>query len=133
MPEKTPSDQLPAPHVHANPIKAAILCRCPRCGKGPLFKNGLELRPGCTTCDLDYKFIDTGDGPAVFAILILGFVVMGAALYVEFAYEPPIWVHVVLWGLLTPLLALILLRFLKALLIALQYTNKAEQGRLAED
>ena len=43
------------------------------------------------------------------------------------------WVHVVLWGLLTPLLAFFLLRVLKATLIALQYKHKAEEGRLAHD
>jgi uncharacterized protein (DUF983 family) len=116
-----------------NPLFAGALARCPRCGRGPLFRNGLMLRSDCSSCGLDYKFIDTGDGPAVFAILILGFVVLGAALFVEFRYEPPVWVHVVLWGLLTPLLAFLLLRFLKAILIALQWTHKAEEGRLAKD
>jgi uncharacterized protein (DUF983 family) len=116
-----------------NPLVAGTLARCPRCGRGPLFHNGLMLRPNCSACGLDYKFIDTGDGPAVFAILILGFVVLGGALFVEFRYEPPVWVHVVLWGLLTPLLAFVLLRFLKAILIALQWTHKAEEGRLVKD
>jgi uncharacterized protein (DUF983 family) len=44
---------------------------------------------------------------------------------------PPWWVHVVLWGIATPLLALALLRLLKATLIALQFRNKAEEGRLS--
>ena len=56
-----------------------------------------------------------------------------AALLVEFKLGPPVWVHVVLWGLLTPLLAFFLLRVLKATLIALQYKHKAEEGRLAPD
>ncbi len=117
---------------HASTIVATLLARCPRCGKGPLFKNVLELRDRCTKCGLDYRFIDTGDGPAVFAIFILGFVVLGLALYVEFTYEPPVWVHVVLWGALTPLIALGLLRLLKAGLIALQFKHQAEEGRLVE-
>jgi uncharacterized protein (DUF983 family) len=116
-----------------SPLFAGVMARCPRCGTGSLFHNGLMLRPACEGCGLDYKFIDTGDGPAVFAILILGFVVLGSALFVEFRYEPPVWVHVVLWGLLTPALAFVLLRFLKAMLIALQWTHKAEEGRLAKD
>jgi len=116
-----------------SPLFAGLLARCPRCGKGPLFKNVLELRDKCGSCGLSYHFIDTGDGPAVFAIFILGFVVLGMALYVEFTYEPPVWVHVVLWGALTPLIALVLLRFLKAGLIALQFKHKAEEGRLAQD
>ena len=116
-----------------SPVFAALLARCPRCGKGRLFKNMLEMRDRCERCGLDYRFIDTGDGPAVFGIFILGFLICGMALYVEFTYEPPVWVHVLLWGIGTPLVALGLLRFLKALLIALQYRNKAEEGRIAGD
>jgi len=116
-----------------SPIFATLLARCPRCGKGRLFKNVLELRDRCERCGLDYRFIDTGDGPAVFGIFILGFLICGLALYVEFTYEPAAWVHVLLWGIGTPLIALGLLRFLKALLITLQYRNKAEEGRIARD
>lgn len=97
-----------------------------------MFKQVLNMRESCSDCGLDYKFIDTGDGPAVFAIFILGFVVLGAALWFEFSFNPPLWLHVVLWGIVTPVLALGLLRFLKAILIALQYRNKAEEGRLAK-
>jgi uncharacterized protein (DUF983 family) len=114
-------------------LKAAITARCPRCGEGALFRGPLALREGCDKCGLDYKFIDTGDGPAVFAIMILGLLVLGAALILEFKVGPPLWVHLLLWGVGTPLLALGLLRFLKALLIALQFKHKAEEGRLAKE
>lgn len=116
-----------------SPWLAGSLARCPQCGKGRLFQKGLMMRDRCESCDLDYAFVDTGDGPAVFAILILGFVVLGLALFVEFRYEPPVWMHVVLWGVLTPLFSFVLLRYLKATLIALIWTNKAEEGRLAKD
>jgi uncharacterized protein (DUF983 family) len=121
------------PEPKTSLLRAWLLARCPACGRGPLFRNVLELREACDKCGMSYRFIDTGDGPAVFAIFILGFLVLGLALYVEFTYEPPTWVHVVLWGALTPLIALVLLRFLKAGLIALQYKHKAEEGRLARD
>lgn len=114
-------------------LKAALTARCPRCGDGALFRGPLDLRERCDKCGLDYKFIDTGDGPAIFGIMILGFLVLGGALIVEFKFEPPLWVHLLLWGVGTPLLALGLLRFLKALLTALQFKHKAEQGRLSED
>lgn len=115
-----------------SPLRAAVTCSCPRCGKGPLLVNVLNLRDRCRSCGLSYKFVDTGDGPAVFAIFILGFLILGGALWVEFTFDPPVWVHVVLWGVLTPLIAVLLLRFLKSLLIALQFKHKAEQGRLVE-
>jgi len=124
---------VPTQTKHVSPLIAGLLARCPRCGKGPLFKNVLELRERCSGCGLDYRFIDTGDGPAVFAIFILGFLVLGLALYVEFTYEPPVWVHAVLWGALTPLIALGLLRLLKSGLIALQFKHQAEEGRVAQD
>ena len=116
-----------------SPLKAGLAGRCPRCGKGPLFGSGLALRERCAACGLNYRFIDTGDGPAVFAIFILGLVVLGGALWVEFRFEPPLLLQVAIWGLLTPLLAFGLLRVLKAALIALQYRNKAEEARLSRD
>ncbi len=116
-----------------SPLTAGLQCRCPRCGKGPLFRQVLNMRDNCSSCGLDYKFVDTGDGPAVFAIFILGFLCMGGALIAEFKFGVPWWAHVLLLGLFTPLLAVFLLRFLKATLIALQYKNKAEEGRLSKE
>lgn len=113
-----------------SPVSAAMRGCCPRCGRGLLFRQILNLRERCDACGLNYKFIDTGDGPAVFVIFILGFLMMGGALWLEFTYEPAVWVHVVAWGLLTPLIALILLRLIKGWLIGQQFKHKAEEGRL---
>lgn len=112
-------------------LAAGLKARCPRCGGGVLFRQGLVLREKCERCGLDYAFADFGDGPAVFAIFILGAVVLGGALVAEFKFHVPVWAHIVLWGIATPLLAFFLLRVLKATLIALQYKHKAEQGRIA--
>ena len=112
---------------------AGLKARCPRCGEGALFRRGLALRDKCDRCGLSYAFADPGDGPAVFAIFILGFFILGGALLVEFKLGPPVWVHVLLWGIGTPILAFLLLRVLKAALIALQFKHKAEQGRFATD
>ncbi len=111
-----------------SPLVVGLKARCPRCGEGALFRSGLVLRERCERCGLDYAFADSGDGPAVFAIFILGFAVLAGALLVEFRIGPPVWVHVALWGVLTPLLAFGLLRVLKASLIALQYKHKAGEA-----
>ncbi|HPG88599.1 MAG TPA: DUF983 domain-containing protein [Hyphomicrobium sp.] len=87
----------------------------------------------CVSCGLDYKFVDTGDGPSVFAIFILGFFSMAAAMIAEFKFGVPWWGHVILLAIVMPIFAVLLLRFLKATLIALQYKNKAEEGRLKKD
>jgi uncharacterized protein (DUF983 family) len=111
------------------PIARGLSCRCPRCGKGRLFRGFLTLAPRCERCGLDYSFADSGDGPAVFVILIAGFVVVGAALMVEMLYEPPYWVHALLWGPLILITTLWPLRAMKGLLIVLQYHHKAAEGR----
>jgi uncharacterized protein (DUF983 family) len=118
-------------HAHAGelPIGRGLRGRCPRCGEGSLFRGFLTLRPGCDRCGLDYGFADAGDGPAVFVILIGGFIVVFAALFTEFAWRPPYWVHAVLWLPLVLVVTLLPLRPIKGLLIALQYHHKAQEGR----
>lgn len=90
----------------------------------------LDVVEHCEVCALGLKFVDPGDGPAVFAILILGVLILGGALFVEFRLNPPFWVHVLLWVPITLVVAFGLLRPLKGVLVALQYHHKAEQGRL---
>jgi len=112
------------------PVSAGLRGRCPRCGEGSLFSGFLSVGKGCGTCGLDYSFADSGDGPAVFVILIIGFVVVGLALWMEVTLNPPLWLHFILWIPLTLVLALTSLRLIKGVLIALQYRNKAAEGRL---
>ncbi len=111
-------------------ISTGLRGRCPRCGEGRLFDGFVKLAPRCESCGLDFSFADSADGPAVFAILIVGFVVAGAALLTEVAYSPPIWLHFALWMPLVLVLCLGAMRPLKGLLVALQYHHKAEEGRL---
>ncbi|ACK50218.1 protein of unknown function DUF983 [Methylocella silvestris BL2] len=110
-------------------LSVGLKGRCPRCGKGKLFKGILELAPRCGVCGLDYGFADSADGPAVFVSLLGGFLVLGAALWTELVYEPPMWVHLVLFLPLTLIVCLGLARPLKGLLVAQQYRTKAEEGR----
>lgn len=112
------------------PLKTALTCRCPACGEGKLYQGFLTLRPRCDKCGLDYNFSDSGDGPAVFIILAAGFIVVFAALIVEFTYQPPFWLHAVLWLPLILAVTLLPLRPTKALLIALQHRHKAAEGKL---
>jgi len=96
----------------------------------------LTLKSRCEKCGLDFRFADSGDGPAIFVIMIAGAVVVGAALVVEVKYQPPYWVHAVLWIPLILIVTLWPLRGLKSLLIALQYHHKASPGTVvprAED
>jgi len=73
---------------------------------------------------LDLSAQDAGDGPAVFVILFLGALIVGLAALVEIKYSLPVWLHLLLWGPLTLIGAVAMLRPFKAGLIALQYRHR---------
>jgi len=105
--------------------RAALLGRCPRCGKGRLFDGLLAIRAECEVCGLDFRGDDSGDGASVFGIFIVGTVVVALAFWVEFHFSPPLWVHAVLWPLVTVPLTIAVIRPAKAALLALQYRHRS--------
>jgi len=83
----------------------------------------------CKSCGSDFRQVDTGDGATVGVILVLGAFIVGMAFWVEFRFEPPLWVHVILWPTVTIPLAVIPIRPAKAAPIAQQYRHQsAEMG-----
>jgi len=115
-----------APHSGAPLARVALLGRCPRCGQGRLFEGLLTVRPGCAVCGLDLRAQDAGDGPAVFAILIVGALAVIGALMLEVRVEPPLWVHALLWPAVVLPVSVWLMRVLKAGLIALQWKHRRD-------
>lgn len=108
-----------------SPVAVALRGRCPRCGRGRLFRGLLDVVERCPECGLDLRGNDAGDGPAVFVILGLGALLMIGVFWVEFRFQPPWWVHVVLWLPITFVAAVWMLRCLKAWLIAQQFTYRS--------
>lgn len=106
-----------------SPFLAGLMCRCPRCGRGKLFQGLLTVTAVCDVCGLDLSAHDTGDGPAVFVILIVGGLAVAFAFIVEMVFVPPIWVHLIYQIPFVLGLSILLLRPLKATLIALQYRH----------
>ena len=115
-----------------DPIRAGLRGRCPRCGEGRLFAGFLTVAERCGVCGLDYDFADAGDGPAIFVMLIMGFVVVGLALWFELTFQPPLWVHFIIWLPVASILCLVPLRLAKGVLITLQYANQAAEGRVSK-
>lgn len=107
-------------------LRTGLRGRCPACGRGRLFEGFLSVRARCEVCDADLSAQDSGDGPAAFIILIVGAVVVGAALITEVVYQPPVWLHLLLWLPLTVIGVLVLMRPFKGLLIALQWKHRRE-------
>ena len=113
----------------ANPWKAGLGGRCPRCGEGRLFAGFLRLEDRCDACALELAPLNAADGPAFFAMSFVGIAVGFAALIVEVVYRPPIWVQLVIWPPVILLLSLLLLCPIKGVMVALQYRHRAAEVR----
>ncbi len=108
-------------------IKLGFAGRCPRCGRGRIFERGLKVAEKCRACGLSFSEHDAGDGAVVPALLLLGTVLAGLALWVEFAHEPPLWMHFILWGPIGVIATLLLLKRLKGIGIALQHKHRSTE------
>jgi uncharacterized protein (DUF983 family) len=113
-----------------HPLVSAIKSACPNCAKGPLFEGFLKLRSSCNVCGTDFSKLETGDGPAVFIILVVSVLVVVPAFVVELKFQPSYWVFAVIFLPLIVALPLLFLRPFKALMFALQFRFSALEGRL---
>ena len=111
------------------PLLAGLACRCPNCGRGRLFDGFLSVTGACAACGANLAAADSGDGPAVFVILIAGFIVAFGALITMVAFRTPVWLTLLIWLPATLLIVLLLLRPAKGLMLAAQFMNKASQAR----
>jgi uncharacterized protein (DUF983 family) len=98
-----------------------FFCRCPQCGRGPMFGAFLKVRDHCPVCGEALHHQRADDAPPYFTIAIVGHVVIGLMLAVEMAYRPALWLHAALWVPLTLILSLLLLPSVKGTLVALQW------------
>lgn len=114
---------------HLSPVATGLAGRCPRCGEGALFSGFLRPASSCESCGLDLSASDSGDGPAIFIIFIVGFIVVGLALVIEVSFHPSMIIHLALWIPLTIILSIALLRPFKGVMIALQYHHDAREGQ----
>ena len=110
-------------------IAAAVLFGlCPKCGSRTLFAGAVRFAPRCRACGLDYSRFNVGDGPAAFLTLIIGALVTGLALWLELAWHPPFWLHVLLWVPITSLAVVWGLRAGKSALLAAEYQRRAGEA-----
>jgi len=120
----------PAPETKGQPgiTQAALFALCPRCGAKGLFAGLTGFVPKCGQCELDYQSFNVGDGPAAFLTMVIGGLVLGLGLWIQFAFEPPLWLLLVL---LAPLIAgatIWGLRVTKAALLAAEYQRGAVEA-----
>ena len=111
-----------------NPLLSGAAGRCPNCGEGHLFGGFLTVSRACDACGFDLAAADSGDGPAVFVILLAGLIAAFGALFTMVAVRST-WLTLAIWLPMTLVLVLVLLRPMKGLMLAAQFMNKASQAR----
>lgn len=109
-------------------LLAGLSGRCPRCGKGPLFKGFLSVNDRCAVCDEDLARHSSDDGPAYFVMFFVSTLVIFLALIVEVREGWSIATHLLVWGALSVVLSLVLLRPVKGVMTATQYKTKARDS-----
>ncbi len=87
--------------------------RCPVCGEGRIFQGYLKVVPECTVCHAPLGMIRADDAPPYFTIFIAGHLLLPPVLWVEKAYQPPMWIHMALWLPAFTIACLLLLRPIK--------------------
>ena len=109
---------------------AALRASCPHCGEAGLFNGPAELVQSCSACGLDFSAFPQGGGRLgallTFATAAL---LIALALGVDALFAPPLCMHGLLWGGLTPLAVILVLRRYTALRVAIAYR---EQRRKTE-
>ena len=106
-------------------VRAALTQRCPKCGEGRLLTGFLEAAPSCSSCGLDLRPYDAGDGPAFLVILLAGAGAIGSVALMLLVFEASTWATIAVTVAVTFGLTFGLLPRLKCFLIAEAWARKA--------
>jgi uncharacterized protein (DUF983 family) len=106
-------------------IWRGALRRCPRCGRGVLFKSYLKQVDACTVCHEEYAHIRADDAPPWLTILIVGHIVVPLIFVVNSWFFWPNWLVMLVWPIVTAALALTVLPRAKGIFIAIIWATRA--------
>ncbi len=113
-------------------ISRGLKRRCPACGHGRAFAGYLRQVDHCGNCGEQLGHIRADDFPPYLTIFLVGHLVVPALLMVEQSYHWSAELHMMVWPLVTLLLALAVLPFLKGGVLGLMWslgmTGREQQG-----
>ena len=102
-------------------VRRGLLCTCPACGSGKLFKSFLKPVEHCAACGEDMTHHRADDLPAYLVIVIVGHIVLGGFMMTDLVWPTSNWIHLAIWTPLTLILALGLIQPVKGAVIGLQW------------
>jgi uncharacterized protein (DUF983 family) len=123
MPVTMTSDT--APRSRGQAVWNGMKLRCPRCGKGHLFRAYLKVADVCDVCGEELHYHRADDFPPYLSILIVGHILVGLMLHLEMSYEEVApWVYMATMLPAAVVLPLVLLPPIKGAVVGLQWANK---------
>ena len=102
-------------------MKRSFRCRCPRCGEGKLFRAFLKVAGHCSACGQDFTPHRADDLPAYLVIVIVGHIVVPAALFIETNYSPEVWMQLAVYLPFTFAASMLLLQPVKGAVVGFQW------------
>ena len=102
-------------------LKRGLRGRCPRCGEGKLFRAFLKVDDHCSVCGQDFTAHRADDLPAYLVIVIVGHIVVPAALMIETNYSPPVALQLAIYLPVTLVASLALLQPVKGAVVGMQW------------
>ncbi len=105
-------------------MKRGLGGHCPSCGDGDLMAGYATVAPACSTCSAELHHHRADDAPPYFTMTIVAHVIVPGLLLTEKIWQPPLWVHGVIWLPATLLLSLWLIPKVKGAIVGLQWANR---------
>lgn len=100
-----------------------LRCRCPKCGKGKLFRAYLKVNDHCPACGEDLHHHRADDMPPYISIVIVGHVLIGLMVEMEMSMRVAPFVYLMVMVPLALFLPLIMLPSIKGAVVGLQWAN----------
>ena len=104
-------------------LRRGVLCKCPRCGQGKLFRKWLKPVDSCAHCGLDISGQRADDLPAYIGIFVTGHLLAPVIIALITGFALSVWM---LLAIIIPLAVIMLIGLLqpsKGAVIGLQWWN----------
>jgi uncharacterized protein (DUF983 family) len=98
-------------------VRRGVANRCPFCGVGRVFAGYLAVVPECSHCHAPLGVLRADDAPPYFTIFLVGHLLLPGVFWVETRYQPPMWLHMVVWLPLFAIACTLLLRPIKGAVV----------------
>ena len=101
-----------------------LLCRCPHCGKGKMFRAYLKVADACSVCGEELKYHRADDFPPYIAITIVGHIIIFLMLHMDMEYRVEPIMYMVTMIPLAIVLSLVLLPPIKGAIVGWQWASR---------